>query len=105
MQLAALKVAHTWSPMPLSAQYGGDLKLVIVALVYMVPLYVLVVLSVWRGSLPAAAKLYLLAPAIYFTLIHAVSVGSLRYRMPADLPMIVVAAGVIGQKDRGKGQK
>jgi hypothetical protein len=31
-------------------------------------------------------------PAIYFTAAVALSVGSLRYRLPADVPMAVVAA-------------
>jgi hypothetical protein len=43
------------------------------------------------GSAARAAKAYLLAPAAYFTVVHAVSVGSIRYRVPADVPMAILA--------------
>jgi 4-amino-4-deoxy-L-arabinose transferase-like glycosyltransferase len=91
LELAARKVTRTWSPVPLSSDYGSR-RNVIVGAVYMIPLLLLVVLGLWRGSLPAPAKVFLLLPAIYFTVAHAVSVGSLRYRLPADVPMAVVAA-------------
>jgi hypothetical protein len=90
--LGVIKIARTISPMPLSAEYGGQAKIVAIALIYMIPLYVLIVLGLWRGQAPIAVKVYLMAPAIYFVLVSALSVGSLRYRIPADLPMAVVAA-------------
>ena len=36
-------------------------------------------------------RLYLLVPALYFTLVHGATVGSLRYRVPADVPLAVLA--------------
>jgi hypothetical protein len=38
-------------------------------------------------------KLLLLVPALCLTLIHAASVGSLRYRMPAEPQIAILAAG------------
>jgi 4-amino-4-deoxy-L-arabinose transferase-like glycosyltransferase len=92
LQLSAIKIARTWSPVPLSNEYGSDSKLIAISLVYMVPLYLLIVWGIWLGRLPLAAKVFLLAPAVYFTIAHAMSVGSLRYRVPADVPMAVIAA-------------
>ena len=46
------------------------------------------------GPLPRGAKGFLLVPAIYITVIHAMSVGSLRYRLPAEPMMAVIAASV-----------
>jgi len=40
-----------------------------------------------------AAIMGLLLPAIYFTLLHMLFVGSVRYRLPA-MPMIVVLSAV-----------
>jgi 4-amino-4-deoxy-L-arabinose transferase-like glycosyltransferase len=95
-ELAAIKAARMWSPIPLSQEYGGW-KYRTVGLLYTVPLYAAVLLGVIRGGkrgagLPRAAQVFLLIPAIYFTAVHMISVGSLRYRVPAEPPMAVIAA-------------
>ena len=102
LELAARKVARTWSPVPLSSEYGSR-RNVIVAALYMIPLLLLVVLGLCRGPLPVSAKVLLVLPAIYFTVAHAVSVGSLRYRVPADVPMAGVAASAVGALFRPRG--
>lgn len=98
VELAVAKAARTWSPVPLSQEYG-DWKYRTVGLLYTMPLYLAVLLGLLRGggsgtALPRAAKVYLLLPAIYFTAVHMLSVGSLRYRVPAEPPMAVIAASV-----------
>ena len=42
-------------------------------------------------QLTRRAKLMLLAPAAYFTIVHALSVGSLRYRVPVEPELAVIA--------------
>jgi 4-amino-4-deoxy-L-arabinose transferase-like glycosyltransferase len=96
VELAALKAGRMWSPVPLSQEYGGW-KYRTVGLLYTLPLYLLALLGLLRGGagggrLPRAAKVYLLLPSIYFTAVHMISVGSLRYRIPAEPPMAVIAA-------------
>lgn len=98
--LAAVKVARTWSPIPLSDEYGGNWKYVGAAMGYMLPFGLMVFLGLCFGSLPTSVKVFLLIPAIYFTVAHAVSVGSLRYRIPADVPMAVIAAAMQFHKHR-----
>jgi 4-amino-4-deoxy-L-arabinose transferase-like glycosyltransferase len=90
LELAAVKAARMWSPVPLSAEYGKPLYRWIGA-VYAIPLDLLAVLGLWYAPLTRAAKVLLFLPAIYFTLVHAASVGSLRYRLPAEGPMAVLA--------------
>ena len=94
-ELAVIKAGRTWSPIPLSADYSG-LKYKLVGLFYSLPFDLLVIagliVNVRDAGLPKAAKVFLLSPAIYFTVVHALSVGSLRYRIPVEPPMAIVAA-------------
>lgn len=94
LELAGVKVARTWSPRPLSDQFSSPLY-VWGALAFAVPFDLLFLIGLFRGKLPLTVKLFLTAPAIYLTLASAMSVGSLRYRIPAEVPMAVVAAGVV----------
>lgn len=92
IRLAGKKLARTWSPFPLSAEYGSNRLYVLAGALFAVPLFVLTLLGVRRGAISRSLKLYLLLPAVYFTIVHAITVGSLRYRVPADVPMAVLAA-------------
>jgi 4-amino-4-deoxy-L-arabinose transferase-like glycosyltransferase len=86
------KFLRTWSPIPLSREYGADWRYVVAGLVYTLPLFLMTAAGIASNRLPMAAKLLLLLPAIYITVVQAASVGSIRYRVPADVPMAVVAA-------------
>jgi 4-amino-4-deoxy-L-arabinose transferase-like glycosyltransferase len=92
IKLAINKLLRTWSPIPLSREYGHDLRYVLVGLLYTLPLFLLAAGGVAGQRLPIAAKVLLLLPAVYITVVHAASIGSIRYRVPADVPMAVVAA-------------
>jgi 4-amino-4-deoxy-L-arabinose transferase-like glycosyltransferase len=88
IQLALSKILRTWSPVPLSAEFGRPLYRWIGGL-YGLPLGLLTILGLYFGRMPRGTKVFLLIPAIYITAIHAMSVGSLRYRVPAE-PMLAV---------------
>ena len=96
-QLMLAKLGRTWSPMPLSSEYGQP-RLRLISLVYVIPFDILVLAGLLWGTLPRPAKAFLLAPAIYLTVVHALTIGSLRYRIPADPPMAVIAAGILTAK-------
>jgi Dolichyl-phosphate-mannose-protein mannosyltransferase len=95
LRLAGVKIARTWSPMPLSQEYGSKLLYEIIGIGYGVALDLLVLVGLWQEILPGAAKRALLLPAVYFTIAAALSVGSLRYRIPAEGPMAIIAASSI----------
>ena len=103
LELAGWKILRTWSPVPLSAEYGRPLYRWVGG-VYAVPFYTLVILGLYHGRIPRGAKVYLLIPAIYISAVHAMSVGSLRYRLPAEPVMAVIAVAscqlLIARKDR-----
>jgi 4-amino-4-deoxy-L-arabinose transferase-like glycosyltransferase len=98
VKLTILKIARMWSPMPLSQQYGSRPMYMLAGLIFTLPLIVLAVLGLFRSDLPRWAKSWLLMPAIYFTVIHAASVSSLRYRLPAEPGLAILAAAGIGGK-------
>jgi hypothetical protein len=89
--LGLRKIGRTWSPIPLSSEYGSNRLYVAIGLLYTIPFDVLVLLGLWKSGIARSAKVFLLLPAIYFTVIHALSVGSLRYRVPVEPPMAVIA--------------
>jgi hypothetical protein len=89
--LTLVKIARTWSPAPLSEEFGRPAYRAI-ALMYALPFYMLVIVGIVRAGLPRRAILFLVLPALYITVIHAMSVGSLRYRIPAEPPLAVLAA-------------
>ena len=94
LELAAIKFGRTWSPVPLSADYG-TWKHRLVGLAYGVPLYLLTVGGLIGANLPRAAKAFLVTPILYFTVVHMASVGSLRYRVPVEPQMAVLAAAAL----------
>lgn len=111
-KLTILKVLRTWSPIPLSAEYRKSWLFMIAGLAYWLPLMAMTAAAVagmilrppplsplptgQRGpNFSSGAAIYCLLPALYFTVVHGMSVGSLRYRLPADPPMAVVAASCI----------
>ena len=92
LELAAIKAGRTWSPVPLSAEYGSW-KHKVVGLAYGLPLYMLALVGLASGNVSRAGKAFLLTPVVYFTLVHMASVGSLRYRVPIEPLLAVLAAG------------
>lgn len=97
-ELTVDKIARFWSPVPLSSEYGGRRAVVLIAAIFTIPLFMLTAACAWFGRMSRSAKLFLLLPAVYFTIVHAATVGSLRYRVPVDVPMsVLAAAGAAGQ--------
>ncbi|MEO6436284.1 MAG: hypothetical protein ABIP55_11075 [Tepidisphaeraceae bacterium] len=99
LKLAGAKVLRTWSPRPLNADFSRPIY-VAGALAYAIPFGVLFAAGLVFAPMPRAAKLLLTAPALYLTLTVALSVGSLRYRVPAEAPMAVIAAGALAAGSR-----
>ncbi|MDP9174814.1 MAG: glycosyltransferase family 39 protein [Planctomycetota bacterium] len=94
IELAFVKIGRTWSPIPLSAEYGRRGLYVAVGICFGIVFYGLTLLGLWQGDLPRPVKQFFLLPALYFTVAAVLSVGSLRYRIPAQPPMAIVAASV-----------
>lgn len=97
--LGLVKAGRTWSPIPLSDAYGSRAH-VLAGLVF-APVYLMALVGVLRGNMGRSAKVLLLLPAIYLTLVHALTVGSLRYRVPVE-PLVAVLAASLFARERAR---
>lgn len=90
-QLALIKLARFWKPWPNAPQFDAwPAKLVVAA--WFLPVLIFSVAGAWRLRADAVALLIAAGPLLYFTAIHLVFVSSLRYRLPAEYPLLVLAA-------------
>jgi hypothetical protein len=96
IQLAAIKLWRFWNPIPNAEQFGRWEIAVVVGLGALP----LLVLAAWGGIMVRRdpwSWLIPVAPVIYFSLVHMVFVGSIRYRLPVEYPLAVLAAVAICQ--------
>jgi len=93
-ELMAIKLRRMWSPLPNAAEFGGGMTRMVLALSY-TPVIVLAALGAWRYCRRDWPYALCVLPAVYFTCLHVIFVSSIRYRQPAMLVLIVLAAGVI----------
>jgi hypothetical protein len=89
--LAAKKFARFWNPAPNSAQFG-HWTIVLASLLSALPLWVLAGYGGWSARACLPRWLIPAGPALYFTLVHLVFIGAPRYRLPAEYPLVVLAA-------------
>ena len=98
IELTFLKLWRYWKPWPSAEQFGGIGPALLVA-GFFIPVSVLAIRGWWIVRSRLWVWLLTLGPIIYFAAIHSVFVGSLRYRLPAEYPLCVLAAiGLVGWK-------
>lgn len=91
VELTFLKLWRYWKPWPSAAQFGGVGPALLVG-VFFVPVLLLAARGWWLIRQRPWVWLLPLGPILYFAVIHSVFVGSLRYRLPAEYPLCVLAA-------------
>jgi 4-amino-4-deoxy-L-arabinose transferase-like glycosyltransferase len=94
LQLAGIKFWRMWSPVSNAAEFSST-KLRLILAATFTPVFLLALVGAWRYSRRDWPYLLLVLPAIYFTCLHMIFVSSIRYRQPAMLPLIVLAAAVV----------
>jgi len=94
-KLAAVKIGRTWSPWFNAAEMQAP-GIQAVMVVWHVPLFLLALVGVCGRSMLLRMKVLLLVPVVYFSLVHALFLGSVRYRVPL-MPIVCIfaAAGAI----------
>jgi hypothetical protein len=91
-RLAGVKIGRTWSPFLNAAGYQARPIQVGLAMWY-VPLFVLGLSGIFTHRVSHGLRGLLLIPVLYFTAVHAVFLGSVRYRVPL-MPVVCVLAGI-----------
>jgi len=91
LALAFAKFCRVWSPWPNEAKLAGWPVRILFVFAF-VPTLILGIIGSWR--ILGRGWLYWLGwmPALYFSAMHSVFVGSIRYRGPALLPWTALAA-------------
>jgi 4-amino-4-deoxy-L-arabinose transferase-like glycosyltransferase len=98
LQLALTKIGRTWNPLPNVAEYRGGLAAWAGA-----TYTIAVVLAALAGLILSARRRhaptlrlhgFVFSAVLYFTLLHAVYIGSVRYRVPL-MPLLAAAAATL----------
>lgn len=94
IKLAGVKCYRIWTPWPSAKQMQSSTFRLAVLLGY-TPLMLLAIAGAIRFLPRGWPYVLCIMPAVYFTCLHMVFVGSIRYRQPAMLALIVLAAGLV----------
>ncbi|MFO0957356.1 MAG: glycosyltransferase family 39 protein [Isosphaeraceae bacterium] len=95
LELAAIKAARFWSPR-INAEGYRSPALGVATSVWTWPLYGLMAAGLFQHRRDPRAWVLLAGPLLYFAAIHLLFVGSVRYRVPAMVPAIGLAALAAG---------
>jgi hypothetical protein len=94
VELAAIKFLRMWNVWPNEASLRNPLMGLALCSAY-VPVLLLSLYGFWCFQDRGWAYTLCFLPAVYFTCLHVVFVGSIRYRQPAMLPLMAIAAGAL----------
>ena len=100
VQLAGIKFLRIWNFWPNEPSFAAwPVRLAVLA--SYLPLMLLAALGLRRAVGCGWPGALCWLPAVYFTLLHTVFVSSIRYRQPAMLGLIVLAAGYLARVRKG----
>lgn len=90
-ELALIKLGRFWKPWPSAPQFDHWAAKLTVAL-WFAPLLFLSLIGAWKLRANWTALLLCVGPILYFSALHMLFVSSLRYRLPAEYPLLIPAA-------------
>jgi 4-amino-4-deoxy-L-arabinose transferase-like glycosyltransferase len=85
------KLKRFWMPWPNAKQFDGLLPKIAVA-AYFIPILLAAVFGWLSGPRNFWPWMLTLGPILYFCALHAIFLGSLRYRLPAEYPLCIASA-------------
>lgn len=108
LRLAGVKFLRIWNCWPNEARFASWPIRLVVFFTY-TPLAIFAIIGVWRTIGRGWPYFLCWLPAVYLTLLHVVFVSSIRYRGPAMLALLALAAGTVmemwKQKTRDGGRR
>ncbi len=104
VKLFIIKFKRYWNVIPNAEGYNSGWKALLAALSFG-PILLLSLLGMWvnRGRWRCLLPIYLLI--VYFTMLHTLTIASLRYRLPLEPFLIILAAGAVSAFQLNKPQK
>ena len=96
LRLGGLKLLRFWSPVPLSAEFGRRSYIVVGGVYAVVDLLAIVAIARRRSNVRSMALV--LFACVAMSAICAVTVGSLRYRIPLEPCVAAFAAGAVATR-------
>ena len=102
LQLAGVKFLRMWNIWPNEPRLSSWPLRLAVLFTY-TPLLFFAIIGALRTLGRGWPYILCWLPAVYLTLLHVVFVSSIRYRGPAMLALLALAAGEIGMRDWGLG--
>lgn len=91
LELAWIKFCRYWSPIPNADQFS-NLWMRLAVGVGTVLMFVPAVIGIWVGRRDWLLLALTVGPILYFCSLHLLFVSSLRYRLPAEYPLLVLSA-------------
>jgi hypothetical protein len=95
LQLMGTKLVRMWNVWP-NAEPGKKLSMRLVMMFSYLPMIGLAGLGLWQQRRAGWGTWLCALPAIYFTFLHMIFVSSLRYRQPAMVTLLILAAVALG---------
>ncbi|MCY2968685.1 MAG: glycosyltransferase family 39 protein [Planctomycetota bacterium] len=91
MELGLVKLGRFWNPLPNADQFASlPIRLALAA--WSGPLFVLSAIGLWIHRRDLRLWVLAVGPVVFFAAVHAVFIGSVRYRLPAEYALVPLAA-------------
>ena len=90
-ELALVKLGRYWNPLPNAEQFGHPLLRWLFAL-WSAPVFAASLAGLARHWRDLRLWIFAAGPILFLGAVHAVFIGSVRYRLPAELPLLTLAA-------------
>ncbi len=104
LRLAWVKLCRTWSITINASEYSSPIYTAI-GWLSVAPVFAAAIGGIWVLRRRPWVLALLLMPAVYFTLLHMLFVGSVRYRLPAMPFVFILAATAIAAAARRAGRR